>query len=189
MGYFISLNGVTGVGKTVATDIFQKELDAKYIHPIFMMKDFFEKVLNLEAGTLDSKLGKEFIPDGSEYSMHTVLQEIYHCFKIYFPSYSIYDMKRNIFLSKSDNFIFTSIRNLSEMNFLQNLQSSGTIHIHINIYRNVEPRTSDEFVSEINNILSKSADFTYDIYNESTKEKFIESIYEILEKVKLVLNS
>lgn len=189
MSYFITLNGRTGVGKTIATDIFQKELDAKYIHPIFVMKEFFEKVLSLEPGALDTKEGKDFIPQGGEHSMHVVLQELYHCFKIYFPSYSIYDMKYGMKLAKTDNFIFTSIRNISEVNFLQDLQNSGMLHIHINIHRDVEPRTSDELVLEINETLTKSADITYDVYNVSTMEAFIKEIHQILNKIKLVLYS
>jgi hypothetical protein len=149
------VHGISQVGKSEISRYLQRRFPGIVeIHPIASWKRLHEEIYGLEVGSLDTKAGKEYIPNGMNCSMNDLMVRLYFMMKEVDPYYSSRSIDMEVSKTNAPGIVLLSLRNHAEVDIaLKHSKSMNTMYLHVT-RDGVEPISSDLHHDEIHQRLS-----------------------------------
>lgn len=172
------INGISGTGKDTAREYIESLHGYTYIHPIQLLKNFFEVVYGCP--NLHTVEGKDFKAEGAAATMQEIMVAQWELFKALDPYFSQRLMTKHLesIYQPGMNLIFTGIRNPLEVDFINGLPDDVySIRLCRDVNR-VEKSDRTEWLIASKFIQASTKSITLD--NNGTKKQLYSALDSIL---------
>lgn len=179
-------HGWSACGKSTVVDYLANAHNCRPFHPIRFLKSQLEYHYDLSPLSLDTSLGKSYVPPGAKSSMQEIMVDIYHFWRKHDPQYSTRNMRKELpLLLREGNVALQAIRNPDEVEVILDLQEQGHSLIYIYIDREgAAPETSDEHMYQIDQMCTNRAAYSTAITNNGSFEDLYKKVDAIYKKTK-----
>lgn len=177
--------GVTGSGKTTASQYLQTWHGFTEFHPYGFRKRELEDLYN-PPGDLESMIGKNYIPPGMNITLHQLMIEEYKFYKRIDPHFTARRLNQDLnkMIALGESIAVVSIRSLAEVNKLMRslvfAEYEGYTLYFFDIYREDSTRReSDELNEEISIVYENAFPDRYFKIENRVKDSFCMQVRSI----------